>query len=282
MGLEVDSQAPEPRLVLGDLAYAANEVEDAVLEWGRGLTPNPTHARLQSRIQKAQAELALLHRYQTRRSQHFVLTFEGEGDQEVARFVLDTLEEAYGKVGDFYGLRPSDSVPVVLYPKVAFDSLEKPSWAGAYFDGKLRIPSQGALDHQRDFRAKVAHEYGHAVFFRVVHGNGGATWLNEGLAQVAETMLEPIPETSCGFGHVAPLALLNQDWGRFNSGQARAAYLTAKHAAERLVATRGADRVRALLTYLGERQSLPDAFEHATGQRYADFVEAFDHEAESR
>jgi hypothetical protein len=281
-GLEADSLAPEPRMVLGDLAYASNDLEDAVLEWERGLTPNPAHAGLQSRIRKAQNELAIVQRYQTRRSEHFILTFEGEADQEVARFALQTLEEAYEKLGEFYGLKPTDMVPIVLYPRVGFDTLEKPAWSGGFFDGKVRVPTQGALDHQRDFRAKLAHEYGHAVFFRAVHGNAAPAWLNEGLAQVAESTMEPIPQTSCGFGHLAPLAALQQGFGRLSAREASAAYPTAKHAAERLVALQGLERMRLLLGFLGERQSMPEAFEHATGQRYADFVDAFDHEASGR
>lgn len=279
IGVETDPAAPRPREALGSIAYARNDLADAVTEWNRGLSSNPQDPSLRRLVSKVQVELASLKQYRTRSSDHFVLTFDGEEDREIADLTLASLEEAYRKVPALYAFNPADRVPVVIYPNEAFDRLEgKVSWAAGMFDGKVRAGSSGAAGHPSIFRAILSHEYGHAILHRAVRGAQVPGWFNEGLAQVAEGVVEPQVELTCGFGHEMPLADLRGPFGGLtgNDRHIRDCYSTARHAVERLIARRGREAVQELLRRTGKGEPFDQAFERATGQSYASFVEAFD------
>jgi hypothetical protein len=279
IGVETDPEAPRPREALGSISYARNDVTEAVSEWNRGLSANPQDASLRQLTSKAQVELASLKQYRTRSSDHFILTFEGEEDREIAGVALADLEEAYQKVTALYAFKPADKVPVVLYPSEAFDQLEgRARWASGMFDGKVRAGTGGAAGHSRDFRGLLAHEYGHAVLHRAVRAARVPGWFDEGLAQVAAGILEPQVELTCGFGHEARLADLRNSFGALQGSnrQVLDCYLTARHAMERLIARRGREAVQEVIRRTGQGEPFDQAFERGIGQSYASFVEAFD------
>jgi hypothetical protein len=279
IGVETDPAAARPREALGSIAYARNEVADAASEWNHGLSSNPQDWKLRDLVSKVQVELASLKQYRTRSSAHFVLSFQGDEDRDIADAVLSDLEEAYQRVTVLYAFKPSDQVPVVIYPNEAFDRLEgKTPWAAGFFDGKVRAGSSGASAHPSAFRSLLAHEYGHAVLHRAVRGAEVPAWFNEGLAQVAEGILEPQVELTCPFGHGVPLVELRGPFGSLpgNLQQIHISYLTALHAAERLIAWRGRGAVQEILQRMGKGESFEQAFEHATGKSSAWFVGTFD------
>src|SRR6185295_440390 len=88
IGVETDAEAPRPREALGKIAYARNDLAAAMGEWNRGLAENPNDAALRSLVAKGQTESANLKTYQTRSSDHFVLTFEGREEREVGDLAL--------------------------------------------------------------------------------------------------------------------------------------------------------------------------------------------------
>jgi hypothetical protein len=279
IGVETDADAPRPREALGRIAYARNEVPAAMSEWNRGLSTNPDDAVLRKLVARGRTDTASLKETQTRSSEHFILSFDGREDRETAEITLASLEEAYQKVpGALYGFTPADQVPVVLYPDEAFAQLAKPRWAHGFFDGKVRTGSAGATTHQVAFRLVLAHEYGHAVLHRAVQGRGAPGWFDEGMAQVAARILQPEPELTCGYGHQAPLASLGGGFAALpgDNRQVRAAYLTARHAVEGLLARKGRGAVQDLIKRAGAGEPFDKAFEHAIGQPYGAFIEAFD------
>ena len=278
-GLEVDPEAAYPRLVLGQIAYGENDLDSAVAEFERGQRANPEDPQLASWISKAHAEQKVLGHFQTHSSAHFILTFEGDADREVAAFATDALENSYQQVNRFLGVTTEDRIPVVLYPAVAFDSLEQPGWVGGLYDGKLRVPTQGVMGHQRDFKNKLAHEYTHAILHHATQGAWVPAWFNEGLAMVAENKVaEDSTTLACSWGHRAALKDLDRSFVGFNTGQARRAYPTARHAVERLLERHRDTGLQSLVQNLQSHESFPVAFEHAMGESYASFVTVFDAE----
>ncbi len=206
------------------------------------------------------------------------MTFEGEGDQDTATFASAALEECYQKVGDFMGFRPEDRVSIILYPEVAFTTFERPTWAGGVYDGKVRIPTQGVMSHQSDFRSKLAHEYAHAIFHHLTQTAWSPAWLNEGLAQVAEGKLESKAAVVCRNGHRTALHDIEKSFGSMGAGEARRAYPTSQHAVERLIERHGEPAIRQLLQNLQARMPFPKAFELAMGESYESFQVDFDAE----
>jgi len=279
IGVETDADAPRPREAAGRIAYARNEVPAAMTEWNRGLQTNPGDDVLRRLVARGQTDTASLKETSNRSSQHFVLSFDGREDRETADIALALLEEAYQKVpAALYGFTPEDQVPVVLYPNEAFERLEKPRWAGGFFDGKVRTGSAGATTHQGAFRAVLTHEYGHAVLHRATRGQRAPSWFDEGMAQVAARILQPEPALTCGFGHQVPLASLGGGFASLpgDNRQVRAAYLTARHAVEGLLERKGRAAVQDLIRRAGAGEPFDKAFEHAIGQTYSAFLEAFD------
>jgi len=280
IGVETDTEAPRPREALGKIAYAGNDLSAAMSEWNRGLAENPNDAALRSLVAKGQTESDNLKTYQTRSSDHFVLTFEGREERDVGDLALGILEEAYQKVPALYGFTPSDRVPVVLYPGDALQQVEsKPKWAAGVFDGKVRTGSGGAANHPNLLRRVLAHEYGHAILHRALRGMSRAPgWFDEGMAQAAGALLEPEPVLTCAFGHPVQLQGLGGGFALLpgDNRQIHAAYLTARHAVEGLLARKGRGAMQDLIKRAGSGEPFPAAFEHAMGQPSPAFLEAFD------
>ncbi|MBI3184571.1 MAG: hypothetical protein HYZ28_20745 [Myxococcales bacterium] len=274
VGLSIDPEAPLPRCVLGDLAHDRNDLNAAISEWELGLRLNPGHALLMSRLASARKEVTATRGFRKESSTHFWLAFDGEEDAAVVAFTLESLEAARTDVGKLFDLFPEERVAVMLYPTKTFEGLQhRAEWTSAFYDGKLHIPTGGAMSHRVDFQRTLAHEYAHALFHRATGGVRAPAWLNEGLAQLAEN---PSVITSCGFGHLAPLRQLHGPFMRLNAAQAQAAYPTAHHAVEGLWKARGAAGIQMLLREIKRGVEFERAFESFLGKPYARFAEAFD------
>ena len=117
---------------------------------------------------------------------HFQLSFvDGVQGETLATAILETLEDAYSELGSELAYYPDVRVPVLLYSRSDFSTVTKsPDWAGAVYDGKIRLPL-GGLHHMTDqLAAMLYHEYMHVL----VHFLGNRqipVWLNEGLAELA-------------------------------------------------------------------------------------------------
>lgn len=119
-------------------------------------------------------------------SRHFEIRFsQGESDY-AARIVLRSLESAYETVGRKFGIYPEQRTEVVLYPEKDFhDITQTPEWAGAAFDGRIKLPIRGLTSDDDALDRIVRHEYAHSLIASLGNPNV-PTWLNEGLAMWAE------------------------------------------------------------------------------------------------
>jgi len=69
-----------------------------------------------------------------------------------------------------------------------------PDWAGAVYDGKIRLPLAGMRGMTKRFSAILYHEYMH-VLVRFMAGNNVPVWLNEGLAELSGRRIDSTPLT---------------------------------------------------------------------------------------
>jgi tetratricopeptide (TPR) repeat protein len=83
----------------------------------------------------------------TEGSQHFDLAYEGWRSEIIAssQSILDELERAYLDLAERFGVHPGElgapRISVVLYRPAEFHSLTGLGhWAGAAFDGRIRVP----------------------------------------------------------------------------------------------------------------------------------------------
>jgi len=125
------------------------------------------------------------------RGGHFKVVFYGPENSTAAHLISLVLEEAYRKVGSDFLYWPEERLGAVLYPrKKFFDITRSPSWVGAIFDGRIKMPAGGVTERTKELERVIFHEYTHAVVYRLSLGRA-PTWLNEGLAEYEEGVVRP-------------------------------------------------------------------------------------------
>jgi Flp pilus assembly protein TadD len=119
-------------------------------------------------------------------SRHFRISFADNGDRSAVGQVLDALEDAYYLVGRKLGSFPDEPTAVVLYTQQDFHAVtQTPDWAGAAYDGRIKLPVRGLSENDPALARIVRHEYAHSLVARLSKGHC-PVWLNEGLAVWAE------------------------------------------------------------------------------------------------
>ena len=277
--LELEDTNPQAYLVLGELAFQGNDLGGAMDTWERGLRLNPQEPQLSGRLERARAELARVGGLERVSSEHFVVSFDGRADVPGARATLEVMESAYRQVGALFQQFPDGPIPLVLYPHGSFADQGHASWTAGVYDGKIRLPAEGAAAQTLAFKGTLFHEYAHALFHRSTRGASGPAWLNEGFADIARLRGDPGPALLCQASvHSFPLKSLHGGFGRLDRRNAHYAYLEARHALERLIERHGEEGVRNLLAAMATEPDFSRAFERALGQDYESFSRAFDTE----
>lgn len=185
--LRRDAKNATAHFFLGRIHYDREELERAIEAWERAATLDPDLSEsIKGWVAKAKRELAVESRMQTQRSTHFVCKFADEQGRGVANTVLDWLEDIYVQVGQRYQVYPDRNLTVILYADREFRAATAThAWVGGLFDGKVRLPIKNFSRRKNTIRDTLAHEYTHFAIRRITPAC--PAWLNEGLAQLAES-----------------------------------------------------------------------------------------------
>lgn len=209
---------------LGDVEYAMGNLDEAIRAYDQALALKPGDAALGQRLEAWQKEAAV-HRGLTQRNDgRFSIIFEGTADSALADRALATLDAAFWRIGGALGAYPSSSITVTLYSERQFRDLTgAPEWADGVFDGKIRLPVQGARQNLAEFDRVLTHELTHAMISSLAP-RGIPTWLHEGLASYFEprdiaSALRVLRVTG-----IVPAEVLFDSFTRLNDRQAAAAY----------------------------------------------------------
>lgn len=276
--LELEESNAAAYLALGEYQFQDNDLMGALDTWERGLRMNPADRALAGRLDRGRHEAAQVGGLERTASQHFVVSFDGRTDVSGARATLETMEAAYRAVGALFELYPEGPIPLVLYPNRTFEQ-QGHGWAVGVYDGKIRLPAEGAATQTRAYRSTLFHEYAHALFHRATRGVPAPHWLNEGLASFAGLRGDPGPAVTCLTGHGFPLGSLSAGFLRLDRRSAHWAYLEGRHAVERLVERHGEEGIRALLREVASQSDYRRGFERAFGEDSDEFARRFDAEA---
>ncbi|MBZ5572841.1 MAG: tetratricopeptide repeat protein, partial [Acidobacteriia bacterium] len=155
--------SPDALTVLGYVQLAADRNQEAIRTWKRSLELRPD-ALVQKYLEKAERDVKAEANYSEHESSHFTLRYEGKQTSEGFRGqLLATLDSEYDDLVRQLGIAPRDSIAVVLYTEQTFfDVTQAPSWSGAVFDGKLRIPVQGLTSVTPELARVLKHELAHS------------------------------------------------------------------------------------------------------------------------
>jgi hypothetical protein len=142
--LGMDKRDQGVHLLLGEAYYAQEKVAQAINQWTEALQlgPNP---EISARLDKARKESGVHSELGVLQSAHFILRYDRKvSDYQLGQQILVTLEGLYRQLSVDLTSVPPATIAVILYPDQAyFDITRAPSWSGALFDGKIRVPTQG-------------------------------------------------------------------------------------------------------------------------------------------
>jgi Flp pilus assembly protein TadD len=197
-------------------------------------------------------------------SRHFAVSFADAEDRSTVEVVLDALEDAYDDVGRKFDFHPDEPTMVVLYTKQDFHTVTNtPDWAGAAFDGRIKIPVGGLTAQDANLDRMVRHEYAHSLIAQLAHGRC-PLWLNEGLAMWAEESRDAErlgwAEDTVAGGELFSFSELGRSFTRLSTERAQVAYAQSYLVVRELVDRYGSYDIPELLTELGRGRSLADAF----------------------
>lgn len=270
--LRADATLTGASLLLGEVLYRGGDIRGAIQAYEQALVHAPGNQVLRSKVEAWRKEAALHDRFAHKLGDHFTVLFEGPAEAELAEKAVEVLEAAYWRIGAALYIYPSEPITVVLYTREQFrDVTQSPDWAGGAYDGRIRVPVQGAMKNVREFERVLTHEFTHALVTSLAP-RGVPQWLNEGLAMYFEgrdTAKQIALAATAESKHT--LTALERPFSGMDGKAAALAYAQSAAAVKRLMDVAGAPAVVGILTDLGRGLPFPEAFERNANISYADF-----------
>jgi tetratricopeptide (TPR) repeat protein len=254
-------QDPQLALLLGRAYYSLGDLAQAEQAWVEAAQAGSVEAAplLEKVRRERQAERTMSRDLAGR----FTIAYAAGVSDALAGTVLDVLQEAYGELGRELGYYPETDIPVLLYAREDFRAVTRsPAWAGAVYDGKIRVPLGGVERMTPQLRALLFHEYTH-VLVRFLGRGRAPIWLNEGLAELAgQRQYAPSPRA---YSQSLPPAALERPFTELPNELVPVAYAQSRARVERLAELCGSPALGELLRQLGNGL----AWEAAVAEAYA-------------
>jgi len=279
---------PDAAKLAGWAYYGLNQLDQAVAEWKHSLALRPDK-ELQGALEAALRDKKEEESYKENESAHFKLKYNGAAAPDLARDVLRTLEIHFSAIESELNYTPPEAIGVVLYTEEAFvDITRAPAWAGALYDGRIRVPVQGLTSVDAELSRSLKHELTHSFVAQKTKsacmGLAGScasrapTWLQEGLAQWMEgsrsgdnaAALVQIFDDK----HAIRLGQLEGSWTRFDRDTAHYAYAWALANVEYIIRTDGMDDIDRILERIGSGMAAERALREVLHSDYNDLMES--------
>jgi tetratricopeptide (TPR) repeat protein len=253
---------PQLALLLGRAYYALGELTQAEEAWVEAAQAGSAEAA--PLLEKVRRERQAEHNMSRDLAGRFSIAYAAGVSDALAATVLDVLQEAYGELGRDLGYYPETDIPVLLYAREDFQAVTRsPAWAGAVYDGKIRVPLGGMERMTPQLRALLFHEYTH-VLVRFLGRGRVPIWLNEGLAELAGRR-QFAPATSPHATQPLPPAALERPFTELPNELVPVAYAQSQARVERLAELCGSPALGELLRQLGNGLN----WETAVAEAYA-------------
>lgn len=258
---------------LGNADYKERDVKAALEFYDKVLSLDPSDEYLKETVKKLRSEYDSEVKMGRHEVGHFIIKFEGAENAVAGNLIGLLLEEAYMKVGADLGYYPPDRIEALLYSRENFrDITQSPSWAGAIYDGRIKIPAGGVVEKTGELEKVIFHEYTHVVVHRLAAGRA-PTWLNEGIAEYEEGKdASGYNAQLSGFmaKNSVTLKSLEGSFLRLSPDGARAAYLVSLSATGYIIREFGVSSVRRILENLGGGMPLDSSIRSAIYLSYDD------------
>lgn len=271
--LKIEPSLTSASLLLGSVLYQSGDLDGAIDTYQRALVFNPNHPQLARQLEAWRKEAELHSGFRQTLGDHFTVMFEGPAEADLASRAVALLEADYWRIGTALSTYPTGVTTVILYTREQFhDITRSPSWAGGSFDGRIRVPVQGALQNRAEFERVLAHEFTHALI-QSVATRGVPTWLHEGLADCFDGSDIRKKEQQIRQAEArVPLSRLEGSFEGLAAKEASLAYAESAVAVHQLLEDPGPLAIANLLTDIGRGIPFNEAFERNMLISYADFL----------
>ncbi|PYT94399.1 MAG: hypothetical protein DMG36_04710 [Acidobacteria bacterium] len=279
---------PDVAKLAGWAYYGMNKLDQAVAEWKHALALRPDK-ELQMALETALRDKKEEESYKENESSHFKLKYNGAAEPALARDVLRTLEAHFSAIESELNYTPPESIGVVLYTDEAFrDITRAPSWSGALYDGRIRVPVQGLTAVDAELSRSLKHELTHSFVAQKTKSacmglaascaSRAPTWLQEGLAQWMEGYRSGDDAAALAQifsqGHAIPLGRLEGSWTRLDRDTAHYAYAWALANMEYIIQTDGMVDIDRILDRIGSGMATEQALREVLHSDYSDLMES--------
>lgn len=270
--LKIDPSLTPASLLLGSVLYQTGDLDGAIDVYRRALALNPNNQQLMRQLDAWHKEAELHSGFRQTLGEHFTVLFEGPAEAELATRAVTLLEADYWRIGTALSTYPTSVTTVILYTREQFrDITHSPEWAGGAFDGRIRIPVQGALQNSAEFERVLAHEFTHALI-QSVASRGVPTWLHEGLADCFDGSDISKKEQQLHRSETrVPLTRLEGSFEGLTPNEASLAYAESAVAVHMLLEDAGAPALVSVLSDLGQGVPFAEAFERHLLISYVEF-----------
>lgn len=275
--IEMGDDDPNSHLMLAHIFYFNKDNLPKVIEHlGVASEAMPERADIRKFLLKVMREAGVEGNFSKQESRHFNVKYSGFEDEEISITILNLLSDVYVRVGYEMDYYPSDEITVILYTKKDFRSTTgTPSWSGALYDGRIKLPVAGLEDVNDDeLLSLVVHEYTHAAIHRM--GKAGCpTWLNEGLAMYMEEKIAGRYREAPENMSIIPLYNLHGSFLKMPADMAKDVYALSLLGTRYLIDNWGIYGARELVKRVGRGESFDKAIHDITGIPYAEFNARF-------
>ncbi len=276
--LENDPDNINALVLMGDLKYLSQKMDEAKVMWQRVLALNPDYPyadALKGKLAKLEKEAKVEKKYRSTGMDQFDIRYSPEGTR-LSYNIRYYLQEAYRLIGQAFNYQPKHKITVLIYEVKDFESIGDwlKSTAGIY-DGKIRLPLIGANFTSSEIRGIIWHEYTHAIIHDITKGNC-PIWLNEGLAKhqefvyvkkglsilkgaVDKNQLIPLKDLDSTFSHPA------------NEVQLKLAYDESYTLVNYLIRRYGRYKIKKILERLGNNETIESAIKGELNLTMAEF-----------
>jgi TPR repeat protein len=266
---------------LGQTYYRMQNMERAREYLEKAYAINPRIKGLRQLLEKTKKETKLESSFRRIQTSHFIIAASpGVSAENISR-VKSYLEDAYSRVGMMLDHYPRSKVVAVLYSERDYDNLlkNKPHWTLAIFDGKVRLPISGNRYTYEDMAKIIYHEYAHAVVYDMVKNNC-PLWLNEGIASMAEELVQPKDKTLFRqyvekYGFIPFTRLPNSSVTIKDQRIATLAYMEFHMLADFILKRKGRSGLRRILHILAKGHNIAYAIKRTFGFNMLEFEQAW-------
>lgn len=191
--LQYDNSNPYTHYNLGQAYYELQNMPKAKEYLEKAYALDPSLKGLKQLLSQVKGEATAESAFDRIETMHFIVAADRTVPGDRISYIRTHLEEAYGRVGSILNHYPRQRTIAVIFSEDSYDyQILKgaPSWALAVYDGKVRIPADRVKYKEKDVRNIIYHEYAHVVVRDLTRGNC-PIWLNEGIAGLSESLVEP-------------------------------------------------------------------------------------------